>query len=119
MIIPKPEVRSFAEAERRRLEKEERERTELETRRAACREALLIEAEKLKEKRKAADRARQEKYRKNLITQGLCRVTLVMDVKLLGDLDTYAARACVSRGEALSKILGGSFGRKPLLRSRH
>lgn len=96
---PKPITEYAAEAKRRREQE-------------ARKEAILEKVRLLKEKHKASAKARQAKYRRNLGKRGLQKVTMIVDKELLASLDAYAAIARISRGRALSDVLGGAFGRE-------
>ena len=110
--IPIPKTLTLRECMKKRLEEEARQRAAME----AHKEALKEKVRELKEKHRGAARLRQARYRSNLGKRGLRRITVVIDIELLADLDAYAALAHISRGEALSEVLGGAFGKVSSLR---
>ena len=65
--------------------------------------------QQLIEKRRAAKRLRQWKWRRRLKKRKLKRIAILIDCDLLQELDIYAESAGISRSEALNTCLGGAF----------
>ena len=66
-------------------------------------------AEALQERRRMKGRARQLKYRIGLKRRKLKQITILIDRKLLEEIDFYCESAGISRSQGINNFLCGSF----------